>query len=243
MSADANVVEVRRLWKVWQRDGIEALTESVPDDVEWQPYSAGGRRLSSTRELRDFFTNRVDEVLTAELFDVEAVEPDAVIATGVLRRETARATSATQVAWLYCFEHGRLRRASGHSSSAEARESARLQDLIRHMTGRGMQQPFSIAISSENDRTVLAPRGELDAISAPHLMEALLRAAEAGTPMVIDLSGVPFMDSRGLRCLLDAVRASRTGAWELAVRPGPESVRRVIALAGADRLLPLEHAA
>jgi anti-sigma B factor antagonist len=108
---------------------------------------------------------------------------------------------------------------------------------------RRAETAFSVDARRENGHVVIAPVGELDFASARGLTQAIEQAAVPGGRIVIDLAGVPFMDSCGLRSLFDALRASRSGGWELAVRPGPESVKRLIALAGADRLLPLEHAA
>jgi anti-sigma B factor antagonist len=81
------------------------------------------------------------------------------------------------------------------------------------------------------DSTVLTVRGELDLTSAP-AFERELRAVEATNPrrLVIDLSGLEFMDSTGLRALLLARERAQADGHELALRRGPRQVQRVLEL-------------
>jgi anti-sigma B factor antagonist len=62
-----------------------------------------------------------------------------------------------------------------------------------------------------DERThVVAPRGEVDAVTAPQLGRRLLGLADEGkTQVVVDLSNVTFMDSTGIGVLLNAVRQLR----------------------------------
>lgn len=74
--------------------------------------------------------------------------------------------------------------------------------------------------------------GEIDLDSAPRLRRALRRAApEATSELVVDLSGVTFMDCSGLGELLDA-RAHLGGGLHL--RGVPQRVRDLLRLAGLD---------
>jgi anti-sigma B factor antagonist len=65
---------------------------------------------------------------------------------------------------------------------------------------------FDVAVSAdpERDGTLLRVSGELDLVTAPQLEAAL--AAVTAQPARIDLSGLVFMDSTGLRALLGAAR-------------------------------------
>ena len=62
-----------------------------------------------------------------------------------------------------------------------------------------------------DERThVVAPRGEVDAVTAAQLGRRLLGLADEGkTQVVVDLSNVTFMDSTGIGVLLNAVRQLR----------------------------------
>ncbi|MGZ4104703.1 MAG: STAS domain-containing protein [Actinomycetota bacterium] len=80
--------------------------------------------------------------------------------------------------------------------------------------------------------------GELDLTSAPQLEAALIRAEQApvGT-IVLDLSGLEFMDSSGLRLVLSADKRARESGRELLIVPGPEQVRRVFQVTRVDKRL------
>lgn len=83
--------------------------------------------------------------------------------------------------------------------------------------------------------------GELDLASAPQLEESL-RGVETQRPsrIVIDLGGLAFIDSTGLRLLLQANARSVERECELVLRPGDESIQRVFDLTGAVEVLRFE---
>lgn len=63
--------------------------------------------------------------------------------------------------------------------------------------------------------------GELDLASAPQLVDAISALPEVGEPVVLDLSSVTFVDSSGVRALLDADRIANEKGRKLAIfRPG-----------------------
>jgi anti-anti-sigma factor len=88
-----------------------------------------------------------------------------------------------------------------------------------------------IETSDDGDAVVVSLRGELDLTSAP-VFERALRAAESGNPrqLIIDLSGLEFMDSTGLRALLLARERAQADGHGLALRRGPRQVQRVLEL-------------
>jgi anti-anti-sigma factor len=86
--------------------------------------------------------------------------------------------------------------------------------------------------SVEGDTSVLTLTGELDLASTP-ILERELEAVESGgaQKILIDLSGVGFMDSTGLQALLRArERAITKEGVELSLRRGPHQVQRVFEL-------------
>ena len=91
--------------------------------------------------------------------------------------------------------------------------------------------PLRIDSRREGDAVVVALNGELDLASAPEL-ERELREAEAANParVIIDLSGLGFMDSTGLQALLRTRERASSSAYELALRRGPHQVQRVFEL-------------
>lgn len=54
----------------------------------------------------------------------------------------------------------------------------------------------------------------------------------------LDLSGLTFMDSTGVRLLVNANTRARTDDCRLTLVRGPAAVQRVMELSGVDELLP-----
>jgi anti-sigma B factor antagonist len=77
---------------------------------------------------------------------------------------------------------------------------------------------------------VLALFGELDLASAPQLEYELTEAEALGTRILIDLSGLEFIDSSGLHMLLNANRRFERNGHELVLRRGPRAVQRLFEL-------------
>lgn len=88
---------------------------------------------------------------------------------------------------------------------------------------------------------LLAVTGEVDLHTAPTLRSALDSAvAEAGShgpDVVVDLSGVGFMDSTGLGELVGAHKALARGDGRLHLVPGSDRVARLLAITALDEVL------
>jgi anti-sigma B factor antagonist len=80
--------------------------------------------------------------------------------------------------------------------------------------------------------------GELD-LSGEAEMEAAFAEAESNGAgvMVIDLRGLSFIDSTGLRGIVSADIRARKDGRRLVLIPGPEHVHRVFRIALLDRRL------
>ena len=91
---------------------------------------------------------------------------------------------------------------------------------------------------TKGDRSArLALHGELDIGSADTavraLRELLGRDLDA---VVIDLSGLTFMDSTGVKFLVTGRNRARAAGIELSLVRGGEAVRRVLMVSGVDAL-------
>jgi anti-sigma B factor antagonist len=92
---------------------------------------------------------------------------------------------------------------------------------------------FAIDSAAEDGGgTRLTLSGELDLGSAPRLESAL---ATAAPPIVLDLRGLKFMDSTGVRVLLEA---AERGGIEI-IAPATGDARQTIDETGIGPLLPL----
>jgi len=81
--------------------------------------------------------------------------------------------------------------------------------------------------------------GELDIATAPQVEAALRDGGDesAPGPCVLDLRGLTFMDSSGLRVILSANGAARRDGRQLQLVAGPPAVQRVFEICGvADGL-------
>ena len=88
-------------------------------------------------------------------------------------------------------------------------------------------------------RHLVTVEGALDLHTASQLSDVLQPLLlTSGRSVLVDLSGVAFLDSTGLTCLIAAYRTARnTGARLALIAPG-ERVRRMLAVTGTDQVLP-----
>jgi anti-sigma B factor antagonist len=105
---------------------------------------------------------------------------------------------------------------------------------------------FEVALQPEPAGTVVRVRGALDIASAPiaqaTLAEVLQRhaARTAKQCVVVDVSGLTFIDAGGLRALVGAaIRARRVGVG-FALRDARPRILGVIDIAGLSSVLPVE---
>jgi anti-anti-sigma factor len=95
-----------------------------------------------------------------------------------------------------------------------------------------------LAVSSDAARIVVG--GEIDLATGPALRDALAEQMGHGQAVVLDLSGVTFIDSSGLAVLIEAVTAAKVDGWSLGVVSNlPPAVRRLLELTGLEAVLPL----
>jgi anti-sigma B factor antagonist len=96
------------------------------------------------------------------------------------------------------------------------------------------------AAPAAGDRTVVTVIGELDAHVAPDLQTCLdPLLARSACAIVVDLSGVPFIDSTGLGVLVTTLKRVREADGSLDVVVTAPRVLKVFALTGLDVVIPL----
>ncbi|MFN2490593.1 MAG: STAS domain-containing protein [Actinomycetota bacterium] len=95
------------------------------------------------------------------------------------------------------------------------------------------QQKVEIEIDETADYRILRPRGDLDVYTVGSLRDALGRMIEEQTPkVVVDLDGVPFMDSSGLGALMGGVRRLRETGGDLAISCTREQHLKLFTITG-----------
>jgi anti-anti-sigma factor len=95
-------------------------------------------------------------------------------------------------------------------------------------------------LSAEHDGTVcVVAQGEID-LSSAHMVDEALSAAEAtdARQIVLDIEGVEFIDSSGLRMLLHAHARSQRDGNRLRITRGAPQAQRLFALVAVEHHLP-----
>jgi anti-anti-sigma factor len=98
-----------------------------------------------------------------------------------------------------------------------------------------------LTVRSERDGVLhtIQVQGELDLATADELERELMRVEGTDAlSIILDLSGLEFIDSTGVRLLISAHARSRADSNRLALLRGPASVQRVFELCGIRDLLP-----
>ena len=102
--------------------------------------------------------------------------------------------------------------------------------------------PTELRVEVARDGSVawVRPFGELD-IDSAHRVEAALEGLheEGCSDIVLDLRGLTFVDSTGLRLVIRWDTAAREGGFRFAIVPGGEVVQRVFRLTGMDEYLTI----
>ncbi|CUR55778.1 Anti-anti-sigma regulatory factor (Antagonist of anti-sigma factor) [metagenome] len=85
---------------------------------------------------------------------------------------------------------------------------------------------------------VLRCVGRLNMVAAPRLRATIEQAvADGQSRVVVDLSGVTFVDSSGLGSLIGGLKVARTAGGDLRIAGPPEQVMTVLKLTNLDRIL------
>lgn len=106
--------------------------------------------------------------------------------------------------------------------------------------------PGRLIVTADHDEqgARLTLEGELDLASAGQVEEKLASLeAESPKRIVVDLDRLAFIDSTGLRTLIQADARARERGAEMLLRPGDESIQRVFELTGTLGVLRFESLA
>jgi anti-sigma B factor antagonist len=122
------------------------------------------------------------------------------------------------------MSHGHSESGSGAASDRPVRDDAESELSLRRVV---------------TDRCpVIEAYGEIDVASAGELREMIDSSLGPGAQrLIVDLSGIRFMDSSGLNALIGTARRLGAGSFGVVVsRPG---IRRIFAVTGIDNMVPV----
>jgi anti-sigma B factor antagonist len=99
--------------------------------------------------------------------------------------------------------------------------------------------PFEIHAELTGDAARLTLAGELDMGTAPRLEEAVAGlVAKGARHVIVDLSGLAFVDSSGLRLFITQNDRAAAEAWTLGLIRPPARLLPVFQITGAEQNLP-----
>jgi anti-sigma B factor antagonist len=120
-------------------------------------------------------------------------------------------------------------------SFATPEESPDRSDAV-DMAGLGA---FAVDVDRREDVAIVQARGELDVATVETLRTAL-DGIEDARRLVLDLSGLSFIDSNGLHLVVALHKRAEREGFELALLAPAPPVDRAIRLCGLDKTLPFE---
>jgi anti-sigma B factor antagonist len=92
----------------------------------------------------------------------------------------------------------------------------------------------------DDDRHVVAVRGEIDLFTAPEFKQRISDAIDAGRRLVVvDLSGATFIDSSSLGVLISSHKRLRMHGGRLVIATDVRAVLNTFAITGLDSVLDL----
>ena len=96
---------------------------------------------------------------------------------------------------------------------------------------------MKIEVKHEKDVTIVAVNGSVDALTAPDLARAIVdEIAKGRANLVVDLTGVEFMSSAGLRTLIGAVKESRSQGGDLRIASTNPGIDKVLKMSGLHNI-------
>jgi anti-sigma B factor antagonist len=102
-----------------------------------------------------------------------------------------------------------------------------------------LSNEFRVEVEPRREAVGVCPIGDLDLSTVDEVRAQVEELMAAGFKrVVLDLRQTTFLDSTGLRLVLEAHAASARDGCDFAVIAGPSDVQRVFEVAGLDSRLP-----
>jgi anti-sigma B factor antagonist len=99
---------------------------------------------------------------------------------------------------------------------------------------------LDISTNHKDGASIVALSGEVDVYTAPVLRARLIEATESGAgPLVVDMSGVEFIDSSGLGVLVSILKRISEQGSTMTIVSDREIVLKVFRITGLDRVFEI----
>jgi len=91
----------------------------------------------------------------------------------------------------------------------------------------------------KGDHTIIALTGEIDLQTSPEAREQLLELLKDRRHVLVDLSGVEYIDSSGIASLVEALQFAKSNGLFFGLVDISEAAQQVIQLARLDKVFAL----
>jgi anti-sigma B factor antagonist len=95
------------------------------------------------------------------------------------------------------------------------------------------------SIKSETGYDLLRLSGEVDLHYSPKLRESILASLKAGKPLLIDLSGVSYIDSSGIASLVEGFQTAKSASLQYGLLNISKTAMQVLTLTRLDKIFSL----
>jgi len=100
--------------------------------------------------------------------------------------------------------------------------------------------PVSVQIEPIDDGQLVRLSGDVDYGRAPELRVRLMKLLNSGVPkIVLDLGGVPYMDSSGVAVLVEALQIQRRGEHKLVLCNLTDKVRGIFEISQLHKVFEI----
>ena len=93
---------------------------------------------------------------------------------------------------------------------------------------------FSVTRRRDREAVIVAATGDVDLSTVDAVRDELRAARRESDRIVLDLRAVTFMDSSGLRLLVELQRDAEADGFRVVVVRGPASLQRLLQLSGLE---------
>ena len=99
---------------------------------------------------------------------------------------------------------------------------------------------MNISESKQGNVTIMQIQGKLDSMNSPELDKRLTSLVESGIRQIaLDLAGIDYVSSAGLRVFLSAAKRLKQAQGKLALANLSAQVQQIFDIAGFESILPI----
>lgn len=99
---------------------------------------------------------------------------------------------------------------------------------------------MSVEVSKRGGTHVVVLSGEVDLQTSPEVRTAILEALGKGAPVVVDMSGIAYIDSSGVASLVEGYQVARKQGLAFILAGVSPAAMRVLHLARLDKVFAFQ---